>query len=104
MANDLLRFCKYVMDTEENKDYNSKLEPSDVSRRKEEYRFHLCATWIHPFGMTLGGTYIGLIDLDEEDMSYFKKKYLTKVHDELHEKIDELTREYSEIDKGIKSL
>ena len=96
MASDLLRFSKYVRDTEVNKEYNSKLESYDIFSRKEEYRFHLCATWIYPFGMTLGGTYHWLLDIDEEDMNYFKGKYLTKIQDELHKKINELTKEYSE--------
>ena len=95
MASDLLRFSKYVKDTEINKEYNSKLGSHDIFSRKEEYKFHLCATWIYPFGITLGGSYHWLIDLDEEDINYFKNKYLPKLNGEMDDKINRIKDEYS---------
>ena len=95
MANDLLRFGKYVKDTEINKEYNSKLGSHDIFSRKEEYKFHLCATWIYPFGITLGRSYEWLVDLDEEDINYFKNKYLPKLNSEMEYKINKIKDEYS---------
>ena len=95
MASDLLRFSKYVKDTEINKEYNSKLGSHDIFSRKEEYKFHLCATWIYPFGITLGGYTERLIDLDEEDINYFKNKYLPKLNCEMDDKINRIKDEYS---------
>ena len=90
MASDLLRFSKYVKDTEINKEYNSKLGSHDIFSRKEEYKFHLCATWIYPFGITFGGSYHWLIDLDEEDINYFKNKYLQKLNGEMDNEINRI--------------
>ena len=95
MASDLLRFSKYVRDTEINKEYNSRLGSHDIFSRKEEYKFHLCATWIYPCGITLSGSYHWLIDLDEEDVNYFKNKYLPKLNGEMDDKIRRIKDEYS---------
>ena len=95
MASDLLRFSKYIRDTEINKEYNSRLGSHDIFSRKEEYKFHLCATWIYPFGITLGRSYHWLIDLDEEDVNYFKNKYLPKLNGEMDDKIRRIKDEYS---------
>ena len=95
MTSDLLRFSKYIKDTEINKEYNSKLGSHDIFSRKEEYRFHLCATLIYPFGISLSGSYHWLIDLDEEDINYFKNKYLPKLNSEMDDKINRIKDEYS---------
>ena len=95
MASDLLRFSKYIRDTEINKEYNSRLGSHDIFSRKEEYKFNLCATWRYPFGITLGRSYHWLIDLDEEDVNYFKNKYLPKLNGEMDDKIRRIKDEYS---------
>jgi len=39
--------------------------------------------------------YVKLIELDEEDIAYFKNKYIPKLQNELNDKIDKLKSQYS---------
>ena len=54
--------------------------------------------YVDPFlGFTLSNPYTPLIDLDEEDLKYFKNKYKSRLMQEMNKNITELKSEYNEL-------
>lgn len=54
--------------------------------------FYLGAIWKDDILLSSSISYI--IKLDEEDLEYFKKKYLPMLKDELNDKINKLKKDY----------
>ena len=92
--NKILEFSQKLNSTEQNKDFNASLDTGDlISQQKPTYTFYLACElnnatyyygqWIDP-----------LITLDEEDLKYFKKKYLPKIEDEYQKQLKELKDKY----------
>lgn len=91
---DILKFAKQVKETAENEEYNKSIKTRNAYQEKEIYKFHLCSTKITPYAIS---TYIEkLIDLDDADMDYFKKKYFPELVVEMEDKINRLKDEYNE--------
>lgn len=55
--------------------------------------FHLCYHEYLPLQIS-GRHLISVINLDEEDLEYFKNKYFKKLDEELNNKISDLKKQY----------
>lgn len=101
MNNKYLEFSEQLRTTKENEVKNKeRLENGDwraiTTGLYETYKFSLCSLW------NSGGNYISftnrfspLIELDEEDMEYFKNKYLPKIEDQYQNELREIKKKYN---------
>ena len=94
MGNNIKNFKQELEDSKINKEYNSTLKGFFYFKQKPTYTFHLCSD-CHYLGVDrLGDKYECLIDLDDEDIKYFKNKYFPKLDSEMEEKINKIKQEY----------
>lgn len=63
-----------------------------ISSSIERTEFKLYCTTYTPFQFDRNNTPV--IDLDEEDLEYFKNKYFKKLDEELNNKISDLKKQY----------
>lgn len=104
MYNNILEFIKEIEANKINIPFNKTLlEQSSclhLINSRETYNFALCSYYI-PGGMQLSANnyYTPLITLDEEDLEYFKKKYLLKLEIEYQRELKELNKKYNKSDE-----
>lgn len=87
MANNLLKF---------KKELEANVKHRCAQGETESFSFHMCSEWHYPMSYMIGSKYTNIIDLDEEDINYFKNKYLSKLRYELEDKVNKLKEEYGE--------
>ena len=85
MANNLLKFKKEL-------EANIK---HDKTGESESFSFHMCSEWHHPMSYAIGNRCTKIIDMDEEDINYFKNKYLPKLSSEMEDRISKIKDEYN---------
>ena len=75
-------------------EFSEKLNAKKVNDKKikEEITFYLGYRSNMVF---VNNPYITLIKLDQEDLEYFKKKYLPKIEDEYQANLAELNKKYN---------
>lgn len=101
MENKILKFSEYLQIDKEGREHNKKIiESKDAFKMayedKTTYTFTLSAIQNNNSGFRLVGYHNEqLIYLDEEDLEYFKKKYLPKLEDEYQEELAKLKTKYS---------
>ena len=87
MANNLLKF---------KKELEANIKHRNAPGETESFSFHMCSEWHYPMSYMTGSQYSNIIDLDEEDINYFKNKYLPKISSEMEDKIRKIKDEYNE--------
>jgi hypothetical protein len=98
MANDLLRFSELLKEDEVNRKFNDSIDPKDIldlHRAMPTHNFMLAYNTSYPGTITWGNYPSKLISLDEEDIEYFKNKYLPKLNDEFQEELAKLKKRYN---------
>lgn len=104
MTNNLLEFSKKLTEKQKNDKYTkdvleSKGDPYLYSDSKTTINFCLAYKEVYS-GLGLIGNYNGprvLITLYEEDLNYFKNKYLPKMEDEYQDNLRELQSKYGKL-------
>lgn len=93
MANNLLKFSELLEENREASQVNSTIKDgSEIGKMRWTYDFVLVAKYKEPFMPTLEST---LIHLDDEDIEYFKNKYLPKINDEFQYELSKLKKRYN---------
>lgn len=100
MNNKLLEFKTKVFAKEVNDKIRQELkeETSDLYKHydsPEIIKFQLCCTSSFEYMSYIRNSPSVLIELDQEDLEYFKKKYLPKMEDEYQANLAELNKKYN---------
>jgi hypothetical protein len=98
MENNYLEFSKQLRKTEENRNYNNDLNYHQklMGASKETFNFYMCSEEIDSSLLFLGRNYIQkLIKLDNEDIEYFKNKYLPKINDQFQDELEALKLKFN---------
>lgn len=99
MENRIGEFNKLFNESVENKEINSRIRASSHLSTydfKKTHSFYLSyktnyAAFVYP------NTVWPLIELDDEDLEYFRNKYLPKMKEEMNKKIEEIKKEYGAV-------
>lgn len=94
MENKILEFSKQLQANKENIPYNKNrdhLKPLG----KPEYTFYLESKESYEGFISIYNPHNTLIELDEEDINYFKNKYLPYLEDEYQKQLQELNKKYN---------
>jgi CRISPR/Cas system endoribonuclease Cas6 (RAMP superfamily) len=93
MANNLLKFSEILEENKEANWINSTIKDgSGIGKIRWNYDFVLAAKHRELFLPNLEPI---LIYLDEEDVEYFKNKYLPKINDEFQDELRKLKNRYN---------
>ena len=99
MKNDYRKFSEYLEKTRVAKANNEiKLASKDTTMwmyLDDYYRFSLSAEAIYPASIMISRYNEPLIFLDEEDIEYFKSKYLPKIEEQYRAEMAELRNKYN---------
>lgn len=105
MENDVLKFSNQLSESIKADKINGELDNSikdganaydAMLKQLPSYKFVLGSYYV-PGGMTymIQNPITRLITLDNEDIQYFKNKYLPKVEDQYQKELDELNKKFN---------
>lgn len=100
MDNDLLSFSKKLEETKKNDEYNKYIWSKDgyspmLTGLLPTHTFYLAYRTNYNCLM-IRDSIIPLITLDDEDIKYLSDKYLSKLQDEMNNKINKLKLKYGQ--------